>query len=344
MEDLQVKAAIVKLLSEAGLGAGDIAIEAAGAGGNNRVFAVRARGAKYLAKVYFSHPTDKRDRLGTEYAFLSYAWNIGLRCVPRPISRNAEHSIGLFEFIDGRKLTSSELEDGHLHQAVSFFRALNARTARELALMLPDASEACFSVAQHFALVDRRLDLLRELPVDSPVDRGALSFTAELEEQWRKVKQTISRHIGHDGIHATLSVADRCISPSDFGFHNALMRNSGEICFLDFEYAGWDDPAKAVGDFFCQPGVPVSFDHFEPYLAQVVGYSPNASVLAERVRRLLPVFQIKWCCIMLNEFLPEAAQRRRFANPTAESEVRKRLQLEKTQQFFSSTTNQPWPT
>src|SRR5258708_29751946 len=41
-----------------------------------------------------------------------------------------------------------------------------------------------------------------------------------------------------------------------FGFHNALLRPSQELCFLDFEYAGHDDPAKMVGDFFSQPAIP----------------------------------------------------------------------------------------
>jgi hypothetical protein len=39
---------------------------------------------------------------------------------------------------------------------------------------------------------------------------------------------------------------------------------------------------------------------------------------------------------MLNEFLPEAAKRRQFANPTLDSEHSKRSQLEKAQKFFHS--------
>jgi len=339
MEDPQVKSSIARLLSGAGLTAKDLSIEAAHAGGNNRVFVVYSGDAKYLAKVYFSHPADGRDRLGTEYAFLSYAWDIGLRNVPKPISRNADGKIGLYEFVDGRKLTAAELDWDHLEQAARFFCVLNSRPNRDLADTLPEASEACFSVEQHFALVDRRIELLRTLPANSAVDHQALSFVAELESAWQQCRKRIVRQTGDRAISEVLSNADRCVSASDFGFHNALLRSSGEICFIDFEYAGWDDPAKAVGDFFCHPGVPVSFDHFEQYLEQAVSYSPNASTLAERVRRLLPVFQIKWCCIMLNEFLPGAAERRRFANPASEPELNKRKQLDKAQRFFYSISN-----
>lgn len=344
MEDAAVRASVARLLDEAGLQSADLAIEAAGGGGNNRVFAVYARDAKYLAKVYFSHPKDTRDRLGTEYAFLSYAWGIGLRCVPRPISFNADANIGLYEFVEGRKLLSAELDHGHFDQAVRFFRDLNLRSNRNLAGALPEASEACFSIEQHFALVGDRIERLRAFPAHSPVDREALSFVDTLGAAWRQAKEGVSRQFGRSAIAAALSVQDRCVSPSDFGFHNALLRNSGEICFIDFEYAGWDDPAKAVGDFFCQPAIPVPLGYFEQYLEQAVSFSPNAAALAERVRRLLPVFQIKWCCIMLNEFLPDAAQRRRFANPTTEPEQRKRAQLEKAQRFFKVISNRSWPT
>ena len=42
---------------------------------------------------------------------------------------------------------------------------------------------------------------------------------------------------------------DLQISPSDFGFHNALRTNTGPV-FFDFEFSGWDDPAKTIIDFF----------------------------------------------------------------------------------------------
>ena len=48
----------------------------------------------------------------------------------------------------------------------------------------------------------------------------------------------------------------RVLSPSDFGFHNALRRPDGTIVFVDFEYFGWDDPAKMMADAMLHPGNP----------------------------------------------------------------------------------------
>ena len=41
--------------------------------------------------------------------------------------------------------------------------------------------------------------------------------------------------------------------------------------------------------------------------------SPEDAALADRARALLPAYRIKWCCIMLNDFLPLGGARRGFA-------------------------------
>ena len=42
------------------------------------------------------------------------------------------------------------------------------------------------------------------------------------------------------------------MSPSDFGFHNVIKKDDF-LYFIDFEYAGLDDPVKLICDFYCQP-------------------------------------------------------------------------------------------
>jgi len=55
----------------------------------------------------------------------------------------------------------------------------------------------------------------------------------------------------------------QAISPSDFGFHNALMTDESDLSFFDFEYAGWDDSVKMFYNLFCQPDIPVQVDCLE---------------------------------------------------------------------------------
>lgn len=326
-----VKLSVADLLCGAGINSDELEVAHVDGGGNNKVLSVHVKDATYLAKAYYSNPADTRNRLGAEYAFLSYAWAIGLNCVPKPIYCNPGKNMGLYEFVKGRKLVPSEMTRQHVMEAADFIRELNARLDR--GQTLPVASEACFSIEQHFSLIDSRIQRLHGMPVESEIEQQARSFVDRLESTWARIKDKISADSG--SLSEQLDIADRCISPSDFGFHNALLRDSGKVCFIDFEYAGWDDPAKMVGDFFSQPAVPVSLDYFDAFLSESLSYSKNKEVLATRARLLLPVFQVKWCCIMLNEFLPDAAKRRQFANPELESEQSKRRQLEKAQQFFN---------
>ena len=135
-----------------------------------------------------------------------------------------------------------------------------------------------------------------------------------------------------------LDKLDRCISPSDFGFHNALENNNKEIYFFDFEYAGWDDPVKLIGDFFCQPQVPVPLKYFQEFSNTVLDYSKNKEYLIARAKASFPLFQIKWCCILLNEFLPKHLGRRAFAGNVNNIEEKKLVQLQKCLKNYNGIT------
>jgi hypothetical protein len=329
MDSAKLTSAVSALLQAQGIDAGGASLAAIDGGGNNKVYAVSTGRGKYVAKAYFTHPADTRDRLGAEYAFLSYARRIGLANVPEPIACSFEEHIGIYEFVEGRKLGGGQLEKRHVRAAAEFIAALNAGPHRDPAL--PPASEACFTVDQHLATVDRRLLKLQMLEGEDSLTQQVRGLIGDITDTWRRHRA----HIGAADV-PRLADEDKCISPSDFGFHNALLKECGEICFIDFEYAGWDDPAKMIGDFFCQPAVPVSHAYFDEFVAEAVRYSQNAQALQARAHLLLPALQIKWCCIMLNEFLPDAARRRQFANPTSQPEQRKQVQFDKTEKFFNS--------
>jgi hypothetical protein len=310
-------------------------IEPLAAGGNNRVFVADAAGRRHAVKVYFRHPSDRRDRLHAEYAFLECAAAAGLRCVPAPLARDDAHGIGLYEFLPGRKLAAGDIRIGHVDRAARFFCALNAPVVRARAKHLPSASEACFSIDAHFAMVDGRIARLGRIVAEVAVDAEARAFAATLARRWAKVRDQIRAAATAMGLSTGAEISDRCISPSDFGFHNAIETDDRGLCFIDFEYAGWDDPAKLVGDFFSHPAIPVSHDHLERFMDLALAYGADPEALKRRARLLFPLFQIKWCCIMLNEFLPEAAERRRFADPRGDFTARKRTQLEKAGRLFA---------
>lgn len=331
MQEQELKADVALALDLPEAQAQHIVLEPCNPGGNNRVYSAIVEGRRVLAKWYFRDSRDTRDRLKAEYTFLNCLATAGIRCVPTPIASNPERGIGIYQHIEGRRLVASEIDTSHIDEAAQFFLQLNHPKTHEIARELMNASEACFSIEEHFSMVDGRIKRLVSIPGTLNVDTQAREFIKELHESWRSLKSRI--------LHKLRRVSQeilpvRCISPSDFGFHNALQTSRG-ICFLDFEYAGWDDPAKMAGDFFSHPAVPVDIKHFERFLDTTMRYSKDSRALADQARLLFPVFQTKWCCIILNDFLPAAAQRRRFADATFDEVSRKTAQLEKAQQLFS---------
>ena len=331
MSNAELIAELASLLS---IDAGNIALEPCHSGGNNRVFIVKAGDRKWVAKWYFRHASDPRDRLGAEYAFLSYAKKLGIDCVPAPLARDDARGIGVYEYVEGSKLQGKEIAAAEIDAAAGFFLRLNPAEMRAQASGLPDASEACFSVAGHCTLVDQRVARLGAIPGTSEVDGAAREFAAALAARWQRTKAAILSEVRRAGADPDAALAERCVSPSDFGFHNALFSPARGICFIDFEYAGWDDPAKMVGDFFSHPGVPVDMAYFERFLATVVRYAERPDDLVWRTRLLFPLFRVKWCCIILNDFVPDAARRRRFADPAFDEDGRKRAQLDKAQRLL----------
>ena len=122
--------------------------------------------------------------------------------------------------------------------------------------------------------------------------------------------------------------ADRCVSPSDFGFHNALVSDNGMVRFFDFEYGGIDDPARMICDFFSQVAFPVSASFAPEFIGRICQIVDDDVWLRQRIRILMPIYKVKWCCIVLNAFLPAESARHRFAGvPLDGAFLRKKLEL-----------------
>jgi len=283
-------------------------------GRNNQVYRVELdNGSPLVLKRYFTDPRDPRDRLGAEWNFLQHAWSRGIRVVPEPLACDLSLQAGLYGFAHGRKLAATELEPMHVDAAIDFILAVNARPRTALA----PASEACFSLAEHIATVERRVSRLATLDPDVPhAGRAQQLVSARLLPAWTAVKSRLSRDATAAGLalDRTLSPNDCCLSPSDFGFHNALVDDADKVTFLDFEYAGRDDPAKLVSDFFCQPEVPVPFGYHSAFVRRIAEGLGLDEAGHARCRILLDAYRIKWTCIILNDFLPLGATRRAFAD------------------------------
>ena len=286
---------------------GEVSLSPMFGGGNNRLFRVDCGRERYVLKRYFRHPLDPRNRFNAETRFSAFLWKAGLHNIPEPVAGDPLMSAALYGFVEGERLARSGIGAWHVEQALAFVDLANRDRRDEFAATLPAASESCFSIVDHLELLDSRIDRLKRASgVAAQFAEGSLCGA------WAKVRAATLKRAG-DGAENILYAHERCLSPSDFGFHNALMRADGSLAFLDFEYAGWDDPAKMACDFFCQVDYPVPFDLFDGFVARIAPWFGSAEATAARCRILLPVYRIKWSCIVLNALTPAGLARRKFA-------------------------------
>lgn len=309
----------------------DCTLERIRGGGNNRVFRVTLPGQPRpvgLLKVYFHSASDPRDRFEHEHAFYSLLKQAGVRQVPESLAWDARARLGLFEWVEGTKLHPEEVEAEHVQACARFFVDLNAARCLEAAGRVPEASESCFRLADHIGMIDRRVQRLRALQSDAQAPAELHDFVrAKLVPVWAEIRRNLTAQSNPD---QALRQSLRCVSPSDFGFHN-MLRSARGLLFFDFEYAGWDDPAKMVCDFFCQPEIPVPREMLPAFIEATCLPGWDSKAYARRVFALLPAYRIKWVCIILNVFMKDASRRRAFADEHLLSEDALQRQLGKAQ-------------
>ena len=302
-----------RLIARQGL-SGDFSLEAIPGGRNNRFWCLRSEGRDFLLKKYYWSESDQRDRMGHEWDFLVYLHGIGCGRAPKAIEADRENRYALMEFVTGTPATGSAITAEDTSAAADFFSEMNASRFMAAGLALAPASEACFSLQEHVETTELRIHRLEGIIPEDELHREAAAFaSAQLRPLWAKTRQFICELADeHGGMARKLGGAERCISPSDFGFHNAIRTADGALRFVDFEYSGWDDPAKTIADFANQPDGILPDALSSLFRERALALFPDNGQLAARLRLLTPLYQIKWACICLNEFLPSGSHRRAF--------------------------------
>jgi hypothetical protein len=341
MSPNDLKSAVDVMLRGAQLDGEIDSLEILNGGKNNQTYKLILRdGNRYVVKKYFQHAEDPRDRQNSEFLFSAYAGKVCPGHVAKVYCRDQSIKATLFEFINGEPIVPGSVGTAEINCAINFINTLNSLPLKSDAAALPAASEACFSVEEHLDLVESRVGTLQAL-ISEDLDQETSQFIDELSRFWTSLKDLITLEAKASGIdiNSKLALEDRCISPSDFGFHNAIKDRHKNIRFIDFEYAGWDDPAKLVGDFFAQLAVPIPEEFSEKFIDSIALNFSDAQGFKIRANLLMPVYQIKWCCIALNVFLPAHLSRRQFSSPLLDVSSLKAEQLAKAKILLTKLQN-----
>ena len=276
---------------------------------NSGVFRVFLRGGGTV--IVKSYGEGRKERADVEFRALRFLGANGLKRVPAPLFRSPDGSLCAYGELEGRKLRPEQIGRRETGSAVSLLAEIAALSSSPGAEALPAAAEACFTVDGYLLNVDRRLDSLR----GAAASGGYAELSAFLDEAavFRKEAAGYARKAcAARGLlpGAELRREARILSPSDVGFHNILTDEGGTARFVDFEYFGWDDPAKTAADFILEPAVPFPAGLRGFFLERFAESVPVDPDFRKRLSVIFPLLGLKWALIMLNDFLPSSPRRR----------------------------------
>jgi len=298
------------------LGEKILSLEQIGGGRNSRVFKISTKKNVFLAKQYFKHPKEQRNRLEVEYSSSEFLHKNKISCIPKPIVKDEKRNIAIYEFVDGNPV--AEITSRDMACVFEFMTSLKKLAAKSHDQGLPLAADACFSFQAIIDIIERRLRRLETTAMSnsSPIFKELHDF---LESSFKPAYAKLLGWTKKEAAKSKLGFSEeikselRTLSPSDFGFHNSIRKPDGELVFVDLEYFGYDSPMKLISDFLLHDAMKLTEKQKKEFYSKVIALFKEDKHLKDRVRIAYPLFGLVWCLIFLNEFLSVDLQRREFA-------------------------------
>ncbi len=322
----------IKVCSSALLNHSVARVEHVSGRGNSRVYRVQtSEKSSFALKCYPDRLIDTRPRLKTEFHALNFLHQNNIANVPMAVENDEDLNIGIYEWIDGDPVTDPT--QGDLKQVVDFVRQLHVLSLKKDGAGINQASEACLSSTELIRQIEGRFRKLSGVKTDYP----ELSFFLDQTflPLWEAVRDERYAAWPFESGDCSLPGNKQILSPSDFGFHNAIRRADGKLVFIDFDYFGWDDPVKLTADFLWHPAMALGSEISAEWKTSMLALFSADPDFERRLENAMPLYGLRWAMIVLNEFLPGVAEKRRSAGKKYRYnfEEYRNLQLEKAKRY-----------
>ena len=268
---------------------------------NNNVYRCGDDQKYWIIKRYNQSQNSKHDRMQAEVEFLNYAREAVPGTTPEIIDIDHNYRCVVLEHLEGTHFPEglTPTEDA-VKQALDFWEKLNSAVHNTKNKIKMEAAEGFLSLYEHIKNIKERLQKMEITNLSEETKLKAKYILKRLDSEYERVLDSTSEIVEKGLIADEISSQERMISPGDFGFHNAIETKTG-IVFIDFEFAGWDDPAKTILDFTLQPKVPTGLN--AETIIQSLGKNYSKEI-KYRCKVLRPILRLKWYCIILGVLQP----------------------------------------
>ena len=270
-------------------------------GGNSRIFKVKHKEKLYALKFYRQEKSKDNTRLQKETQALNFLSSFNHFSSPDFISSDKENNCALLEWIEGNKIEKWDKEE--ITQAATFIQSLEEVKNDPLAKDIGYGTDACFSFCDIEQQIIKRLNILEKSSNKLLRERLNNLFLPLFYEIIDWAKKGLNGK--EKNRKAKISKEKMTLSPVDFGFHNCLRNKEGKLVFLDFEYFGWADPVNLVSDTLLHPGMNLSLKKRNQIFQKLKIIYINDQSFLNRMKIFYPLYELRWCVIMLNVFAPD---------------------------------------
>ena len=272
--------------------------------GNSLLYKIRDNNnCEFILKLYPDLFSDNRERMITEVS----AYNLVKKFnqTPQVIAFNKALNAAVYEWVNGGHLSS--INDDHMKQALDLIKNIKTLTVHEKYSL---ASESCLSIADIISQIEKRYNCLLELKNKQLINFLNETFKPLLDDA---IKWSKAQWLNYN-LLVYLPINQQVLSPSDFGFHNAILKKNGQVCFIDFEYFGRDDPVKLISDFVWHPGMSLSMKHKKKWLNDTFEIFHEDDSIIYRFKSTWALYGLRWVMIILNEFHKDGWGKRVYAD------------------------------
>lgn len=268
-------------------------------GGNSNLFKIQInKKNKYIGKLY---PHTGNSNIIVESSAINLLDKFSIQKKSGNIFLDKNKKFAIYPFINGYK--QKKMNKKIMNHSINFIKDIKNKSSNNFKF---NASASCFAFIDIKNQIFNRLELLKY----HKKNNKKLNFFIK-----NKLIIEIPKIINYfekkwpTNIHENLKKSYQILSPSDFGLHNVIL-NKKNIYFIDFEYFGWDDPAKLTSDFILHPAMDLTIQQKKYWVQSLIKLFINDKNFASRLRNSFYLYGIIWCLILLNEFLPNKLENR----------------------------------
>ena len=261
---------------------------------NSKVYKIESKFKKYALKIYPKVLNDGHDRLNTEINALNILE--GFQNTTELIGYDKKKNIAIFDWIEGKYIL--KINKKVLQESINFINNLSNINKNKI-VNLSNAKESCLRVADLILQIESRLELITKTK-----NKKVFNFIKNIFlKTYHNSVNYAEKHLSVSSFNEALEEKYQILSPSDFGFHNAILKKNNKVFFMDFEYFGWDDPAKLINDFIWHPGMKMTDKQKKYWAINTLSIFKTDKKLSLRVKATWPLYGLRWILIILKDVL-----------------------------------------